>query len=267
MKHKYFTFLITLMSLTAFSQAYEFSLQYTGTAGTGNFQFALVATPDFDTTSSLTSDMGVTIYIPTGYGLGNFAAGNSNLQFFEWQVNGDVTIGSEDLVSLVRSEIVQNSFTHTTDDAIELVLFEIISDGGDGNNPASGSITLADNLDSNVTSNFFESFLNINLGSGTQDYFSQHDPSANSISFETLSTAENTLNSTDLKLYPNPTTDYISIETTARVKNIVFYDILGKLVLETTETQYISTTQFAQGVYLVKIQTDKGEVTKKIVKE
>ena len=256
MKHKYFTFLITLMSLTAFSQAYEFSLQYTGTAGTGNFQFALVATPDFDTTSSLTSDMGVTIYIPTGYGLGNFAAGNSNLQFFEWQVNGDVTIGSEDLVSLVRSEIVQNSFTHTTDDAIELVLFEIISDGGDGNNPASGSITLADNLDSNVTSNFFESFLNINLGSGTQDYFSQHDPSANSISFETLSTAENTLNSTDLKLYPNPTSDYFKIESDFNSFLVSISSIDGRIQKELSfQNHYeeIDITQLPNGLYFIKI--------------
>lgn len=255
------------MSLTAFSQAYEFSLQYTGTAGTGNFQFALIATPDFDTTSSLTSDMGVTIYIPTGYSLWNFATGNSNLQFFEWIVNGEVTIGGEDLVSLVRNDVVSNSFTHTSGDAIELVLFEIISDGGDGNNPSSGSITLADNSDSNVTANFFESFLNINIGSGTNDYFSQHDPSANSISFETLSVQENVLTDNELKIYPNPTTDVISIRIKADVKNITFYNILGKRVLETTETYNIPTSQLAKGVYLIKIQTGKGEVTKKIVKE
>lgn len=267
MKQKYITLLITLFSLAAFSQAYEFSLQFNGTAGNGNFQFKLIATPDFDTTNSSTSDMGATIYIPTGYSLGNFAAGNSNLQFFEWQVNGEVTIGGEDLVSLVRTEIVQNNFTHTSGDAIELLLFEIISDGGDGNNPSSGSITLADNSDQNVIDNFFESFLNINIGSGTNDYFSQHDPSANSINFETLSTTDNVLVDTELKLYPNPTTDVISINTRADITNVEFYNILGKRVLQTTQTENIPTSQLANGIYLITMYTNQGQITKKIVKE
>lgn len=267
MKQKYITILVTLFSLTAFSQAYEFSLQFNGTAGSGNFQFKLIATPDFDTTASLTSDMGVTIYIPSGYSLGNFATGNSNLQFYEWIVNGSVAINDQNLVSLVRNDVVQNSFTHTSGDIIELLLFEIINDGGNGNNPSSGAITLADNSDQNVIDNFYESFLNINIGVGTNDYFLQHDSSANSINFETLSTPENSLISTQLKVHPNPTSNFLSINTPAEVKYVEFYNLLGKKVYQTTQTLDIPTSQLANGLYLITIYTNKGQVTRKIVKK
>ena len=270
---KYYTILITcFITLSSYSQNYDYSLVFIGTnSGTGNYEFALIATPDFEQTDNApTADMGAAIYIPSGYTLGNFAVGNSNLQFFEWtnsqenSYDGNVT----DLVQLLRTDIVANNFTHSAGQLIELVVFEIISDAGNGNNPTTGTMTLAENTDPNVTANFYESYINVNLqdGSGTQDYFGVHDPMANSINFETLSIEEETLTQNDIKIYPNPTSDYVNIETLQNIEKIEMYNLLGKLMLTTTEKS-INLKQFNSGVYLLKVKTVNGSANKRIVKK
>ena len=272
---KYYTILITcFITLSSYSQNYDYSLVFIGTnSGTGNYEFALVATPDFEQTDNApTADMGAAIYIPSGYTLGNFATGNSNLQFFEWSNNdqnsydGDVT----DLVQLLRTDIVANDFIHSAGQMIELVIFEIISDGGDGNNPTTGTMTLAENSDPNVLPNFYESYLNINLnngnGNGTFNYFGVHDPMGNSINFETLSIVEELLVESDIKIYPNPTTNIINIDTQYAIDKIEVYNIIGKLVLTSIEKS-INLRQLDSGVYLLKVASERGNIIKRIIKK
>jgi len=270
MKKNYTLLVLLITVLFAPAQNYDYSLQFIGTAGTGNFQFALIATPDFEQVANApTADMGAVMYIPSGYTLGNFAVGNSNLQAFEWQnsnensYDGDIT----DLVQLLRSDFVANNFTHIANQPIELVLFEIISDMGNGNNPATGQIILAENSDPNIIPNFYESFMNINLqdGNGTQDYFGEHTPGSNSINFETLSVGENILETVDISIYPNPASEFINIESTKTIDKIELYDLLGKRVLRTTETNQIKINHLPNGVYLLKVFSDNKSITKKIV--
>ncbi len=71
--------------------------------------------------------------------------------------------------------------------------------------------------------------------------------------------------SEDVTIYPNPTSKYINIRTTLNVQNIEIYDILGKLVLAEGDSNHINVEQFQSGIYLLKIYTDKGKATKKIV--
>ncbi|MEX2595493.1 MAG: T9SS type A sorting domain-containing protein [Salibacteraceae bacterium] len=70
-------------------------------------------------------------------------------------------------------------------------------------------------------------------------------------------------------LYPNPTTDFISITSEALIESIAFYDLRGRLVasetIHTYKTQYDLSLQPA-GLYMVKIQTTAGVTVQKIVK-
>ena len=270
---KYYILLFTcFLAVQTYSQNYDYSLMFRGVnSGTGNYEFALIATPDFEqTVAAPTADMGAAIYIPSGYTLGNFATGNSGLQSFEWQnsnensYDGNVT----DLVQLLRSDFIANDFTHASGQLIELVIFEIISDSGNGNNPTTGTITLAENTDPNVTTNFYESYTNINLqdGNGTQDYFGAHDPMGNSVNFETLSVEESQLSENTIHVYPNPTLDIINVKTSQQVYKMEVYNLLGKLVLTTT-SKTINLWQFDSGVYLLKIVTNKGNLVKRIIKK
>ncbi|WP_445737362.1 T9SS type A sorting domain-containing protein [Mariniflexile sp.] len=79
-----------------------------------------------------------------------------------------------------------------------------------------------------------------------------------------LSVASNEL--LDTKIYPNPASEVITVKTLYPVKTIKMYDMLGKLILTTTKST-IRVDAFQNGLYLLKIETDKGQITKKIMIE
>ena len=266
------TIALVLSHISLNAQNYDLSLMFRGVnSSTGNYQFALVATPDFEQTDPApTADMGVAIYIPGGYTLGNFEAGNSGLQFFEWANSQENSYdgGTTDLVQLLRTDIVANNFTHSSAQLIELVIFDIISDMGNGNNPTTGEMILAENSDPNVTTNFYESFININLqdGNGTQDYFGVHDPASNSINFETLTIASNVLDLDAIAIFPNPATSIVHIRSDFQIDSYELYDIMGKRILVSNKDQF-NVEGLNAGVYLLKIKVQNRQVIKKIIVE
>jgi len=75
----------------------------------------------------------------------------------------------------------------------------------------------------------------------------------------------------ELIIYPNPVNYELKIESEFKINNVEICDFAGRVV----ETRLIASLQGAatinvsnlpQGIYLIKIYTDKGVVTKKIVK-
>jgi hypothetical protein len=72
------------------------------------------------------------------------------------------------------------------------------------------------------------------------------------------------------KIYPNPTTGKLRIESgELRARSVVIYDVFGKVQkIRNWETENtIDISHFPVGIYFVKISTESGEVTKKVVKE
>ena len=76
-----------------------------------------------------------------------------------------------------------------------------------------------------------------------------------------------------VQLYPNPTNATIEIrldEAQLQVRECRIYDIYGKLmniVPVTTDVTKIDVTHFAAGVYFVRMNSEKGTITKKFVKK
>ncbi len=69
-----------------------------------------------------------------------------------------------------------------------------------------------------------------------------------------------------LKIYPNPTTGQLKIESGAlKVEKVQIFDLFGKKMFETSETNF-SIEPFMPGIYLVRIQTTGGTATQKVVK-
>ena len=87
---------------------------------------------------------------------------------------------------------------------------------------------------------------------------------------EVLSTKE--FSATKLLVYPNPSTDIINISNTlnAVVNTVEITDLNGRTVktqnVNNTEAQ-ISISDLSAGVYMLKVSTDQGTATKKIVKQ
>jgi len=88
---------------------------------------------------------------------------------------------------------------------------------------------------------------------------------------ENVGINENMLSS--ISIYPNPTTGELRIESVGlRIEGIEIYDIIGENVyfnhlIPTSPNHHINISHLKAGLYLVKIQTEAGEVVKKVLKE
>ncbi len=78
-------------------------------------------------------------------------------------------------------------------------------------------------------------------------------------------------------IYPNPSSDFLTIETTFSKKeslNIVFYNVMGTKLLNIEEAvpsgaykKQINIEELPLGVYFLSLQTDNGNIIKKIIKQ
>ena len=83
----------------------------------------------------------------------------------------------------------------------------------------------------------------------------------------------NDLEFVNIKIYPNPTTGQLQIENyELRIDGVEVYDIYGRKVqmspvsFMSPET-VINISHLSSGVYFVKIQTETGEIVRKVVKQ
>jgi Leucine-rich repeat (LRR) protein len=69
-------------------------------------------------------------------------------------------------------------------------------------------------------------------------------------------------------LYQNPVKDYLKIDLTnqLQIQNIQIYNVIGKLVKETKSLE-VDFTKLSKGIYLLKMITNKGIATKKVIKD
>jgi hypothetical protein len=70
-------------------------------------------------------------------------------------------------------------------------------------------------------------------------------------------------------IYPNPVSNIVYIENKSfnKITSLNIYNLLGKLVLSTTENFHqLDVSSLKSGLYFLKVQTEKGEVTKKLIK-
>ena len=71
-----------------------------------------------------------------------------------------------------------------------------------------------------------------------------------------------------LKLYPNPVSDILSVDSKIALKKIEIYSILGQKVKEiNSDFNSISTNHLSRGIFLIKIYSEKGIAVKKLIKQ
>lgn len=85
---------------------------------------------------------------------------------------------------------------------------------------------------------------------------------------ETLTTNENLL--LFVKVYPNPASNEITIDTkTDAIEYVKLFDMNGKLVLDYGNSYNhlvkIDISNFTEGTYVLKVKTDNGLLTKKVI--
>ena len=90
-----------------------------------------------------------------------------------------------------------------------------------------------------------------------------------SIKKNTVSIIENNIS---LNIYPNPVNDRLYIEAETVIEEVVVYDVYGRVQnLRNSETQKlrnsIDVSDLKSGIYFVKINTEKGNIVKRIIKD
>lgn len=72
-----------------------------------------------------------------------------------------------------------------------------------------------------------------------------------------------------VSVFPNPTSDVlnVSIPSDVTVKSSVLYDVLGKNTGAVLVNGTMNLSSLARGVYILNIQTDRGTLTEKVVKQ
>lgn len=79
-----------------------------------------------------------------------------------------------------------------------------------------------------------------------------------------ISTGVTNTSLTNIRIYPNPTQDYINIESPSIIEQITLYNVLGNEVLRVEQANKINVGELSPGIYNIKIVTDNGTLIKKI---
>jgi len=70
-----------------------------------------------------------------------------------------------------------------------------------------------------------------------------------------------------IQLYPNPANTCFSVQSDTNVLAVTIYTIAGKNVKTVTQPNAaIDVSDLASGVYLVKVKTINGTITKRLLK-
>lgn len=81
----------------------------------------------------------------------------------------------------------------------------------------------------------------------------------------TLATGESKAFTTTI--YPNPTSEFLNIETQQKISKIEIYDLSGKLLKsDIGNDKKIAVSTLSKGLYLIKIYTENGVVNSKFIK-
>ncbi len=70
-----------------------------------------------------------------------------------------------------------------------------------------------------------------------------------------------TLNTDDIRLYPNPTRDIIHISAPVKLK-VAIQDLSGRTIMTATSEQQIDLRSLAKGVYMVQMRDMDGTLLK-----
>lgn len=115
-----------------------------------------------------------------------------------------------------------------------------------------------------VRSVYFDESLGANDACASKEYGETEDYT---ITIEKNSMGVNDLNKNEVEIYPNPTSDFVYIQSQSAIELVQIYNLNGQLVL-TTQADQINLTHLPKGDYIIKVKTKEGkELTKKLIKK
>lgn len=187
----------------------------------------------------------------------NNSNGNANSFVFGIQYNGTIT--GEQALQMIASYTNTFSFTAASN---QISSASLNSFSGTSSGNSSWKLYKGTNLSNWKTSaNLSSVVLNNNdwfgLSFGSRRPFIPTEANVN------LSVKD--IAKESFRIYPNPASDFIMIDTTNKIEKVALYSVTGQQVL-TAVNNKINIQNLPSGVYVVEIQTDKSVISKKIIK-
>lgn len=217
----------------AYASDWYTSSQITNWIGTGNNQSLVVI--DFGTDNT---------------------NGNANSFVFGIKYNGNIT--AEQALQLIQSQTSYFSFTKANHQVSNLSLNTF---SGTGNwklykgNDLSSWQQKADLNQIELNNNGW-----LGLSFGERRPFTPTEATNATLSVASVN------KKLSFNIYPNPTSDFIQIETTENIKEINIYSSLGQKVM-TSQEKKINIKSLNAGVYWAEIKTKNGSTVHKVVKK
>ena len=247
--------------------------------GTGDFDddcatvvdYGTITIADFVVDNNCGDDSSLTVTFTGGLGSGaNFPVGINAEEYTITDSSGNETIFTFNV-----------TITDTTDPAIDCPDDLTVSDGG------TGSYTILDytGLFSDNCTVFGDLVITQDPVAGTEVdalttttvTLTATDEAGNETTCEfdilvdgSLGVDDNAIDARDINVYPNPTTGTLQLATTnVVIETVEVYDLRGRLVLSRTfnvENPSLDLTDFEAATYILRITTERGTLTKRIIK-
>lgn len=96
---------------------------------------------------------------------------------------------------------------------------------------------------------------------------SDHTPISTTFRFTIPTAVSNLFEKGEISLYPNPAHHYLTIKSDLNIEYITIYNLTGSEVINANNTtDKIDVSQLPQGIYIVKLKTEKGYYQQKLLK-
>ncbi|MCF1192722.1 T9SS type A sorting domain-containing protein [Mangrovimonas sp. AS39] len=217
------------------------------------------------------------------YGNVIMASGNASLNlninnsiFWQNTINGtaatrDVSNGTETNFDVVITNTIatvpNNAGTYGTFNATNVTTLDPVNDNlnlDSDYKPTSASNYLVDQGDNTLYDAVL--FGNLDLSGNDRIFNGTIDLGAYEYN-STLSLEDNTINTNEVKLYPNPVNNTLFITSTERIESVTIYNLSGQLIKQDSDiSNGVNVSQLSTGLYLIQIKTTEGIMTKKFLK-
>ena len=264
-------FLMSFMLQSVNAQAYSFTL-----IQNSDYNYTIAAVSNFDsgTFQPITQSYGFTLVFPDGVTI-------SVDNYFPVGTNGTITpiagtavagidpsMADKDLFLITTDAPALTFNAHTVGTVIPLVTLTIIGD------PVLGEIRILDNesilASSAAINGSLDAFIQVDvIDDGTFAFTNEFNKLNGDVSFNfdgTLSIS--TVELTGFSLYPNPASNNVFIKgNLLELNKVEVYNINGQLVHKITNRfNQIDISNLESAVYLVKLYSNTGSKTMKLVK-
>jgi Secretion system C-terminal sorting domain len=82
-----------------------------------------------------------------------------------------------------------------------------------------------------------------------------------------LANVSNEIEKNVVKVYPNPTKNILNVSTIENIKSLELFDLNGRMIIKNENLESINIENLNSGIYLLKINTENGISSQRIIKE